>query len=157
MSHFDEIDATVIAEGFIVGRCDEELDRIKDQVCPHARSLASRVDVRTLLTGPWTLASVIRLLTLERSPTWVFCSNLFRSTVWNRCVNIASIMNLCSSFVEVAWDLLSLLHGNAFLGEVFPISCLSEQSVSTKLPCSLVGMLYSRRVEPRGRKVRRSK
>jgi hypothetical protein len=43
VSHFDENDATVIAEGFAVGRWDEELDRIKDQVCPHTRLLASQM------------------------------------------------------------------------------------------------------------------
>jgi hypothetical protein len=38
-SHFDEIDAGVIAEGFTAGRSDEDLNNIKEQVRPHARSL----------------------------------------------------------------------------------------------------------------------
>jgi hypothetical protein len=41
VSHFDKIDAALIAEGFVVGRPDEELDAIEEQVCPHARLLAS--------------------------------------------------------------------------------------------------------------------
>lgn len=56
VSHFDKIDATLIAEGYVVDQSDEELDRIKDQVRPHARSLVVRVDVKTLLTSPWSLA-----------------------------------------------------------------------------------------------------
>ncbi|PWZ54790.1 hypothetical protein Zm00014a_032008 [Zea mays] len=51
VSHFIEIDASVIAKGFTVGR-NEELDTIEDQVRPHARSLAERVDVKTLLSTP---------------------------------------------------------------------------------------------------------
>lgn len=34
--HFDEVDVTVIMEGFATGRSDEELDVIEDQVRPHA-------------------------------------------------------------------------------------------------------------------------
>jgi hypothetical protein len=57
VSQFDEINATVIAKGFAAVRSDEELDRIEDQVCPHAQSLMGQVDVKTLLAGPWSLAS----------------------------------------------------------------------------------------------------
>jgi hypothetical protein len=57
VSQFDEIDVAMIVEGFAVDRNDEELDVIEDQVRPHARALAERVDVKTLLTGPWSLAS----------------------------------------------------------------------------------------------------
>lgn len=52
VSHFDEIDAVMIVEGFTTGWSDEELDRIEDQVRPHARSLGGSVDVRTFLIGP---------------------------------------------------------------------------------------------------------
>jgi hypothetical protein len=51
VSHFDEIDAAVIAEGYATGRSEEELDVIEEQVRPHARSLASRIDVKLLLTS----------------------------------------------------------------------------------------------------------
>lgn len=51
VSHFDKIDAGVIAEGFITGRSDKDLDNIEEQVRPHAHSLASQVDVRMLLRG----------------------------------------------------------------------------------------------------------
>lgn len=51
VSHFDEIDAGVIAEGFTVDRSDEDLDAIEEKVHPHARMLASWVDVKMLLRG----------------------------------------------------------------------------------------------------------
>lgn len=52
VSHFIEIDASVIAKGFTAGR-NEELGTIEDQlVRPRARSLAERVDVKTLLSTP---------------------------------------------------------------------------------------------------------
>jgi hypothetical protein len=41
VSHFDEIGADVITEGYTTGRSDEELNVIKEQVCPHAQSIAS--------------------------------------------------------------------------------------------------------------------
>jgi hypothetical protein len=53
--HFDEIDDAVIIEGFAAGRSDKELDNIGEQVRPHARSIASWVDVKFLLIGPWSL------------------------------------------------------------------------------------------------------
>jgi hypothetical protein len=34
VSHFDEIDAAIIAEGYSADRSDEELDIIEEQVCP---------------------------------------------------------------------------------------------------------------------------
>lgn len=52
VSHFVEIDIGMIVEGFATGRSDEELDNIKEHVRPHARSLASRVNVKMLLKGP---------------------------------------------------------------------------------------------------------
>lgn len=55
VSHFDEIDAAVIAEGYAAGRSYEELDVIDEQVYPHAQSIASRDDVRPLLISPPTL------------------------------------------------------------------------------------------------------
>jgi hypothetical protein len=36
VSHLDKIDPVVIAEGFFIGRKDEDLDWIEDQVHPHA-------------------------------------------------------------------------------------------------------------------------
>lgn len=57
--HFDEIDAIVTTDDFTTNRSDEELDAIEDQDCPHARSLAERLGVKTLLTGPWSLASPV--------------------------------------------------------------------------------------------------
>jgi hypothetical protein len=39
VSHFDEIDEVVIAEGFAVGQSNKELDAIEDQVRPDARLL----------------------------------------------------------------------------------------------------------------------
>jgi hypothetical protein len=57
ISHFDEIDATVIAKGFVADRSSKELDSIEDQVRPHAWSLVGRVFVKALLTGSWSLAS----------------------------------------------------------------------------------------------------
>jgi hypothetical protein len=36
VSHFDEIDATVIADGYAVDRSDKEQDAIEEQVCPFA-------------------------------------------------------------------------------------------------------------------------
>jgi hypothetical protein len=47
VSHFDEIDAVMIAEGFAVSQSNEELDTIEDQVCLHAKVLAKREDVKT--------------------------------------------------------------------------------------------------------------
>jgi hypothetical protein len=44
--HFDEIDAVVIMEGFIAGWGDEKLDNIKEQVRPHARLIASQIEVK---------------------------------------------------------------------------------------------------------------
>lgn len=32
VSHFNEVDVVVVAEGFVYGRSDEELDIIEDQV-----------------------------------------------------------------------------------------------------------------------------
>ncbi|PWZ52738.1 hypothetical protein Zm00014a_013615 [Zea mays] len=52
VSHFDEIDVAVIAEGYTAGWSEEELDIIEEQVRPYARSLASWVDVKLLLTNP---------------------------------------------------------------------------------------------------------
>jgi hypothetical protein len=52
VSHFDEIDAAMITKGFTTGRPDKELYAIEEQVRPHARLLASRVDMKTLLTRP---------------------------------------------------------------------------------------------------------
>lgn len=57
VAHFDEIDASMITEGFTAGRSDEELFSIEDHVHPHARSLMGRVDVKALLTGSWSMAS----------------------------------------------------------------------------------------------------
>jgi hypothetical protein len=34
VSHFDEIDATIIAEGYAAGRSNEDLDAIEDEVRP---------------------------------------------------------------------------------------------------------------------------
>ena len=42
VSHFDEIDASVITEGYATRQSKEELDAIEEQVHPYARSLASR-------------------------------------------------------------------------------------------------------------------
>jgi hypothetical protein len=36
VSHFDEIDTAVIAEGYLVERSNEELDAIEEQVHPYA-------------------------------------------------------------------------------------------------------------------------
>jgi hypothetical protein len=36
VSDFDKIDLAVIAKGFATSSSDEELDDIKEQVCPHA-------------------------------------------------------------------------------------------------------------------------
>lgn len=47
----------VIAEDFDADRSDEELDNIEEHVRPHARSIASQVYVKLLLTGPWSLES----------------------------------------------------------------------------------------------------
>jgi hypothetical protein len=55
VSHFDEIYAGVIAEAFAVRWSDEDLDAIEGQLHPHARLLASRVDVKMLLRGPSSL------------------------------------------------------------------------------------------------------
>jgi hypothetical protein len=52
VSHFDKIDIVMIVEGFAAGHRDKELGAIEDQVRPHTRLLAERVDVKTLLTGP---------------------------------------------------------------------------------------------------------
>lgn len=41
VSHFDEIDAVVIAEGFTIDRSDKDLDAIEEKVHPHAHMLAS--------------------------------------------------------------------------------------------------------------------
>lgn len=53
--HFDEIDTGVIVEGCATDLSDEYLDTIEEQVCPHARLLASQVDVKMLLRGPSSL------------------------------------------------------------------------------------------------------
>jgi hypothetical protein len=50
VSHFDEIDVVVIAEGFAINWSDKELDAIEDQDHPQAWLLTERVDVKTLLT-----------------------------------------------------------------------------------------------------------
>jgi mevalonate kinase len=50
------------AEGFTVGWSDKELDNIEEQVHHHAQSIASRVDVKFLLMGPWSLESSARCL-----------------------------------------------------------------------------------------------
>jgi hypothetical protein len=50
VSHFDKIDTAVISKGFTLSCPNEELDVIEEQVHPHTRLLASRVDVKTLLT-----------------------------------------------------------------------------------------------------------
>jgi hypothetical protein len=55
VSHFDEIDAAMIAEGLAAGRSDEELYNIEEQVRPHARLTVSRVEAKILLTGLWSL------------------------------------------------------------------------------------------------------
>lgn len=52
VSHFDKIDAAMISKGFTLSCPNEELDVIEEQVHPHARLLASRVDMKTLLTRP---------------------------------------------------------------------------------------------------------
>lgn len=52
VSHFDEINAAVIAKGFAADRSDEELDLIEEQVCPHAKLITSCIIVKTLLTRP---------------------------------------------------------------------------------------------------------
>lgn len=54
VSHFDEIDTAVIVEGYAAGQSDEELDTIENQVRPFAQSIASWIDVRSLLTDPLT-------------------------------------------------------------------------------------------------------
>lgn len=54
VSYFDEIDTAVIVEGYAASRSDEELDTIENQVCPFAQSIASWIDVRSLLTDPLT-------------------------------------------------------------------------------------------------------
>jgi hypothetical protein len=35
VSHFDEIDSFVIAEGYAAGWSEEELDAIEEKVCPY--------------------------------------------------------------------------------------------------------------------------
>jgi hypothetical protein len=55
VTDFNEIDIVVIADGFVASQSDEELDNIEEQVCPHARSIANRVNMKFLLTGPWSL------------------------------------------------------------------------------------------------------
>ena len=52
VSHFNKINVGVIVEGYATGQSDEDLDNIEEQVSPHARSLANRVDVKMLLRGP---------------------------------------------------------------------------------------------------------
>lgn len=52
VSNFDEIDATVIVEGFAAGHSDEELDDIEEQVRPHAWSIASLIDTKFILIRP---------------------------------------------------------------------------------------------------------
>lgn len=41
VSHFDDIDVVVIADGYATDRSDEELDVNEEQVRPHAQSTAS--------------------------------------------------------------------------------------------------------------------
>jgi hypothetical protein len=49
VSQFNKVNIAVITKGFAFGWSDEELDVIEDQVRPHAQSLASYVDVNTLV------------------------------------------------------------------------------------------------------------
>jgi hypothetical protein len=49
VSHFDEIDVGVIAEGFIIDQSDEDLDAIEEKVHPNARMLSSWANVKTLM------------------------------------------------------------------------------------------------------------
>jgi hypothetical protein len=55
VSHFVKIGTIVITDDFTAERSDEEIDRIKEQVRPHARLIESRVDAKVLLTDPWSL------------------------------------------------------------------------------------------------------
>jgi hypothetical protein len=57
--HFDEIDDVMITKSFAAGRSDDELDSIEEHAHPHARSIVGRVDVRFLLTDPWSLKSSV--------------------------------------------------------------------------------------------------
>jgi hypothetical protein len=54
VSHFIEINAGVTTEGFFAGQSDHDPDAIEGKVCPHARLLPSRVDMKMLLRGPVT-------------------------------------------------------------------------------------------------------
>lgn len=51
VSHFDEIDVVVIVKGHAASWSDKELDAIEEQIHPHAQSIVSRVDAKSLLSG----------------------------------------------------------------------------------------------------------
>ena len=51
VSHFDEIDQVMIAEDFVDGCSDEDMEWIEDQVCPYGR-LVGQIKSAVLLRRP---------------------------------------------------------------------------------------------------------